>query len=282
MRAIQDQTVLITGSTDGIGKHTAFNFALLGAEVLLHGRSRRKGESVLEEIKESTGNEKLSFYQADFSSLSEVRKMAEAVNGACDRLDVLINNAGVGLGKSNESQRSLTGDGYELRFGVNYLAPFLLTHLLLDPIRHAAPSRIVNVGSEAQRPVDFDDLMLERHYSSMNAYAQSKLALTMFTFELSERLKNEAVTVNCLHPGSLLNTKMVREWTKPMGTVESGADVVVYIATAPELEGVTGKYFDRKHEARAEPQAYDSEARKRLWRLTEQLTDKYMRSVSPP
>lgn len=273
MKPIEQQVILVTGSTDGIGKRAAGDLARRGATVLLHGRSQEKGESTRAEIREAAGSDKLDYFRADLSSLAEVRRLAEDVQAGPGILDVLINNAGIGPGKPREQERALSQDGHELRFAVNYLAPFLLTHLLLPALRRAAPARIVNVSSAAQSPIDFDDVMLERRYHPMTAYSRSKLALVMFTFDLAEQLKDENITVNCLHPGSLLNTKMVREsFSTPMGRVQTGADAEIYLATAPELEGVTGRYFEQKREARANSQAYDREARKRLWRLGEELT----------
>lgn len=273
MAAVEDLVVLVTGSTDGIGKRTARDLAEMGATVLLHGRSREKGEAALREIRDATGNDNLEYYLADFSSLAEVRRLADEVQANHDALDVLINNAGVGAGRRGETRRELSRDGYELRFAANYLAPYLLTRLLLPALRRAAPSRIVNVASVGQSPIDFDDVMLERRYEGFRAYAQSKLALVMFTFDLAEELLGEDITVNCLHPGTLLDTKMVREsFGRPMGDVQTGADAVVYLATSPEVEGVTGKYFDQKRQARADRQAYDREARRNLRRLSEELT----------
>ncbi|NJL38327.1 MAG: SDR family NAD(P)-dependent oxidoreductase [Leptolyngbyaceae cyanobacterium RM2_2_4] len=273
MKAIANQTILITGSTDGIGKQTAHDLAKMGATVLLHGRSREKAESVLDEIQLTTGNNKLKYYLADLSSLTEVRRLSEAVRADHKYLDVLINNAGIGTGKRTNTTRELSQDGYELRFAVNYLAPFLLTHLLLPSLRHITPTRIVNVASVGQSPLNFDDVMLEQQYDPMKAYCQSKLALIMFTFDLAEQLKHEQITVNSLHPGSRLDTKMVREmFDSAWGNVQSGVDAVVYVATAPELESVTGKYFDQKDEEQAIAQAYDCEAQTKLWRLSETLT----------
>jgi NAD(P)-dependent dehydrogenase (short-subunit alcohol dehydrogenase family) len=274
MAAVEDQVVLVTGSTDGIGRRTAHDLARMGATVLLHGRSRERGEATLREIRDATGNDKLEYYLADFSSLAEVRSLADEVQANHDALDVLINNAGVGVGRRGETRRDLSQDGYELRFAVNHLAPYLLTRLLLPSLRRAAPSRIVNVASGAQSPINFDDVMLERNYDGLRAYSQSKLAMVMFTFDLAEELEGENITVNCLHPGSLVDTKMVREtFGRPMGDVQSGADAVIYLATSPKVEGVTGKYFDEKREARANGQAYDGEARKTLRQLSEKLTE---------
>ena len=189
-----------------------------------------------------------------------------------DRLDVLVNNAGIGAGKQGEMRRETSRDGYELRFAVNYLATFLIAELLLPLLKDSAPSRIVNVASAGQSPINFNDPMLERGYDGMRAYSQSKLAQIMYTFELAERLEETGVTVNALHPASLMDTKMVSEWFGyTMSSVEQGAEAVERLAISSELEGVTGRYFDGKREARADPQAYDPEARKRLWDLSVDL-----------
>jgi NAD(P)-dependent dehydrogenase (short-subunit alcohol dehydrogenase family) len=267
MDNLAEATILVTGATDGLGKRVAFELAAGGATVLLHGRSRKRLEATLEEAREGTGSEKLGFYLADLSSLGEVRTLAERVLTEQDRLDVLVNNAGVIAGERRESE-----DGYELTFAVNYLAHFLLTHLLLPLLRDSAPARVVNVASAGQSPIDFDDVMLERGYGGMKAYTQSKLAQVIFTFELAERLGASGVTVNALHPASLMDTKMVLEtFGRSMSTVEEGAEATVRLAASPELEGVTGRYFDGTREGRAERQAYDEEARKRLWVLSEEL-----------
>jgi NAD(P)-dependent dehydrogenase (short-subunit alcohol dehydrogenase family) len=274
MKPIEEKVVLITGATDGIGKITAQGLAGMDATVLLHGRDRYKGEATLAEIGEETGNNRLRYYHADLADLAAVRKLVAIVKTDHDHLDVLINNAGLGPGPSSHTARESSRDGYELRFAVNYLAPFLLTRTLLPLIRQAAPSRIVNLSSAAQEPIDFTDLMFTRGYDPMSAYARSKTALTMFTFELAQRLQKDAITVNCLHPGSLLDTKMVREsFGAPWGSAESGAEAVMRMAVSPALEGVTGKYFDRTSEARASDQAYDREARRKLWRLSEAYVD---------
>lgn len=273
MRPIQEQIILVTGSTDGIGKITARELARMGATVFVHGRSSEKCATTVKAISEHTGSQKLGLYAADLSSLSAVRTLARDIISDHPQLDVLINNAGVGPGKSSDKDRCLSADGYELRFAVNYLAPFLLTHLLLPVLRRSRPSRIVHVSSSAQERIDFDDVMLERGYDPWRAYAQSKLALTMFTFDIAEQLKEEEITANCLHPGSLLDTKMVREsFSAPLGSAESGAGAEIYVSTDPELEGRSGIYFDEKREARAHVQAYDPEARKKLRMIGEMLT----------
>lgn len=269
MKPTDQQTILITGATDGIGKGTAMALAADGARLLLHGRDDERLAATRDEIARATGNDRLETYRADFAALDEVRGLATAVSATHDRLDVLINNAGVGRGRGDRREQS--GDGHELRFQVNYLAPFLLQSLLLPLLRNAAPARIVNVASIGQAEIDFDDPMLERGYSGMQAYCQSKLALIMASIELAAKLDPAEVTVNALHPGTLLNTKMVREgWGEPMGPVETGIEAEVYLATSGALDGVTGEYFDKTERSRAKPQAYDPDARARLWALSEQ------------
>jgi NAD(P)-dependent dehydrogenase (short-subunit alcohol dehydrogenase family) len=273
MGPIEEQIILVTGSTDGIGKITARKLSRMGARVLVHGRSRKKCAATVAAIRENTGNKKLSYYVADLSSLSAVQELAKAITSEHPRLDVLINNAGVGPGAGSDWDRPLSQDGYELLFAVNYLAPYLLTHLLTPVLRRSAPSRIVNVCSAAQEAIDFDDVMLKYSYHPMQAYARSKLALTMFTFDLAERFQANEITANCLHPGSLLDTKMVRDFAAPQGSAESGAQVEIYVATAPDLQDRTGVYFEGKHAARAYDQAYDRAARQKLRHLAEELTD---------
>jgi NAD(P)-dependent dehydrogenase (short-subunit alcohol dehydrogenase family) len=267
------RTVLITGSTDGVGKLVAYRLAAAGDTVLLHGRSRAKGEAVLAEINAATANDRLEYYRADFASLDDVRRLAQSVQRRHDRLHVLINNAGVGSGPRG-AQREVSRDGYELRFAVNYLAPFLLSHLLLPILLPSAPARIVNVSSIGQHPIDFADPLLKDGYDGQRAYRQSKLAQVMFTFELAERLRGTGITVNCLHPATLMDTKMVREgWGAPMSTVEEGAAAILFLATAPETTIGTGRFYDGNRVARANPQAYDAAARRRLWELSLRLTN---------
>jgi NAD(P)-dependent dehydrogenase (short-subunit alcohol dehydrogenase family) len=273
-RTVSEQTILITGATDGLGRAMARELASRDATVLLHGRSETRLQDTLDEIRKATGSDRLRAYRGDFASLQEVGRLGEKVVAEQERLDVLINNAGIGGGTRSEPRRE-SADGYELRFAVNYLAPFLLTHHLLPLIRRSAPARIVNVASVGQAPIDFDDVMLERGYDGYRAYAQSKLAQIMFTIELAERLRAEGetgVTVNALHPASLMNTKMVLEsFGYTMSTIEDGVAATLRLAISPELDGVSGRYFDRWHEASADEQAYDPEARRRLWSLSEEL-----------
>lgn len=268
MKPIHEQTILVTGATDGIGKQTAIDLASRGATVIVHGRNGERGRAAVEQIVRFTGNENIRFHKADFSSLAEVRRFAAEVQDGYAGLDALINNAGTG----GSGARALSRDGYELMLAVNYLAPFLLTGLLL-PMLKANSARVVNVASASQKRIDLSDLMLERGYSPLAAYQQSKLALVAFTFELAETFRSSGITSNCLHPGTYLDTKMVREsGVTPLGSVRSGADAVVHLAVSAELEGVTGGYFDRKREAAADKQAYDGPFRRRLWDLSARLT----------
>ena len=273
MRSVDEAVILVTGSTDGLGKSTARDLAATGATVLLHGRDPERGDAAVREIREETDNDRLHYYVADFSSLEEVHRLADEVAADHDRLHVLVNNAGIGAGRRGETSRDLSRDGYELRLAVNYLAPFLLTRLLLPLVRGSAPARIVNVASAGQSPISFDDVMLERGYDGMRAYAQSKLALVMFTFDLAGELEGTGVIANSLHPASLMDTKMVFEtFGSASSSVREGTDATVRLAISPELRRVTGRYFDGQREARADEQAYDPEARERLRRLSEELT----------
>jgi len=270
---LADKTVLITGSTDGVGKLVAQRLAQAGAHVLLHGRSREKGQRTLADIRAATGSDRLEFHLADLASRSEVRGLADMVSARHERLDLLINNAGIGFGPRDAMRREVSRDGHELRFAVNYLSGFLLTQLLLPTLRRGAPARIVNVSSAGQHPIDFDDVMLTRGYEGTRAYRQSKLAQVMFTFDLAERLKGSGVTVNCLHPATFMNTNMVIEsGYAPVSRVEDGADAILELATSADLEGRSGLYFDGKREARANAQAYEAAARRHLWDRSSRLT----------
>lgn len=271
-KEVAEKIVLITGATDGIGLGTAKRLAGFGATLLLHGRDAARLASARDAIERETGNAKLETFRADFAVLDDVHTLAHEVKAAHQTFDLLINNAGIGSGGRGASERELSKDGYELRFQVNHLAPFLLTRLLLPQLESAGAARIVNVASGAQSPINFDDVMMSHDYSGRRAYAQSKLAMVMATFELAARLDPAAVTVNALHPGSLLDTKMVREaYGDPWGPVETGIESETYLATSAELDGVSGAYFDRTEPSRADAQAYDETARKRLWALSEKL-----------
>jgi NAD(P)-dependent dehydrogenase (short-subunit alcohol dehydrogenase family) len=245
----------------------------MGAGVVLHGRDPEKCRSVRDEIWKASGNPKLEYLVADFASLADVRHMVAAVRESHAQLDVLINNAGVLPSDTRRGQRYLSAQGYDLCLAVNYLAPFLLTQSLMPCLQASVAARIINVCSAAQEPIDFDDLMLTMGYSPMKAYARSKLALVMFTFELHHRLETDSITANCLHPGSLLDTKLVRQsFDEPRGSAASGAESQVYLATDPALENVSGQYFDRQTPARAHAQAYDPKVRSKLWTISLNLT----------
>jgi NAD(P)-dependent dehydrogenase (short-subunit alcohol dehydrogenase family) len=271
MRPLEEQVILVTGSTDGLGRALAGRLAAGAATVVLHGRDQAKGDETLREIREATGNDHLAFFLADFGSVAQVRRLAERVLAEHERLDVLVNNAGIGTGRGG-GKRELSQDGYELRFAVNYLAGFLLTRLLEPLLVRSAPARIVNVSSAGQMPIDFDDVMLERSYSGVQAYCQSKLAQVMLTFDLAEELRDTGVTANCLHPGTYMPTKMVLEaGTTPIDSLGSGVASTMRLVADPELDDVTGSYFERSRERLAHPQAYDPEARRRLRRLSAEL-----------
>src|SRR5215218_10407435 len=276
MRDAAQATILVTGATDGLGRRVARELAAKGVTVLLHGRNPERLEATLEELRSQTGSEKANSYLADLSSLDAVRNLAERILSGEDRLDVLVNNAGMIARERKESE-----DGYELTFQVNYLSHFLLTRLLLPLLKDSAPSRIVNVASAGQSPLDFSNLMLEHGYDAMKAYSQSKLAQVMFTFDLTEYLRDTGVAVNALHPASLMDTKMVQStFGYTMSTVEEGTQAVARLAVSQEVEGVTGRYFDQMREGRANRQAYDPQARGKLWALSEELCGSLLEPVA--
>jgi NAD(P)-dependent dehydrogenase (short-subunit alcohol dehydrogenase family) len=266
MTPLSEQTILVTGATDGLGRAVAGRLTKKGATVLLHGRDERR----LEEAKDETGAART--YRADFADLAQVREMAREIAGNEERLDCLVNNAGIGTAEPGGDERMESHDGYELRFQVNYLSHFLLTRELLPLIESSAPARIVNVSSAGQMPIDFDDPMLERGYSGIRAYCQSKLAQVLFTIDLAEQLDGNGVTVNCLHPATYMPTKMVKAaGATPASTLEEGTDATLRLVSDPELDGTTGRYFNGLHEARADDQAYHVRARLRLRELSERL-----------
>ena len=263
------KTAMITGATDGVGRVVAKRLAAEGWRVLAHGRSEERGQSLVREIAQAGG--KATFLAADLASLAEVRRLAEAVKKETGALQLLINNAGIGSVGDRPGRRE-SADGHELRFAVNYLAGFLLTHLLLPLVKAGAPARIVNVSSAGQEAIDFGDVMLTRGYSGSRAYRQSKLALIMWTLDLAEELKPRGVMVNCLHPATFMDTHMVREaGTAPASTVDEGAEAVMHLAVSADVEGRTGQYYDGLDPSRPERQALDREARRQLAALTEQL-----------
>jgi NAD(P)-dependent dehydrogenase (short-subunit alcohol dehydrogenase family) len=259
------RVILVTGSTSGLGEEVAMRLGESGAHVIVHGRNRERGANVAEEINRGPGSAR--FYQADFASFAQVRALADHILSEYDRLDVLVNNAGVG---PSPNRRLTSEDGHELRLQVNYLSHFLLTELLLPLLRESAPSRIVNVASRTQSPIDWEDVMLERgRFSGGRAYGQSKLAQIGFTFDLHERLDGSGVLVNVLHPASMMPTRMTGG-SYGQSTVAEGADAVMQLVLA---EGIgSGRYFRGLDPGRAHPQMYDADARRRLGELSRELT----------
>jgi NAD(P)-dependent dehydrogenase (short-subunit alcohol dehydrogenase family) len=256
MRPLEEQTILVTGSSDGHGKRVAQELAARGATVLVHGRDREKTDAAAREI----GSEHVRI--ADLASLEEVRRLA----GEIDQLDGLVNNAGI-----ISLERRESADGYELTFAVNYLSHFLLTRLVEPKLRE--PARIVNVSSLGQERIDFDDLMFERDYDFFSAYSRSKLAQVLFTVELAARLDGRDITVNALHPATFMDTKMVTgPGGSPQSSVQEGAEATLRLLADPGLDGQSGRFFDGQRESGTHRQANDAEARHRLWQESERLT----------
>jgi NAD(P)-dependent dehydrogenase (short-subunit alcohol dehydrogenase family) len=263
--------VLVTGATDGLGRGVARELRARGAQVILHGRDRTRLYPLAREL--GRDGVPATAILADFKSLDEVRALAGYVARSTDELHVLINNAGIGSGLPEGRERSESRDGYELRLAVNHLAGFLLTMRLLPLLRRSAPARIINVASIGQAPIDFDDPMLERSYGGAQAYAQSKLAQITTGFELAERQNPKEVTVTSLHPSTYMPTKIVlEELGKSVDRLEDGVEATVRLALDPDLEGVTGHFYDRNAVAAVHPQADDRAARRRLWELSLALT----------
>lgn len=273
--SLQGSTALVTGSTDGLGMEVARQLGALGAFVIVHGRNAERGDEVVRTIR-AAGPGDAVFYRADLGSLAEVRTFAKHVLERHDQLDLLINNAAATGGGG---ERRTSADGHELTFAVNYLAHFLLTHLLLPRLEASAPARIVNVSSMGQAPIDFDDVMMERNYNSGDAYRRSKLAQIMFTIDLAKQLDASRVTVTSLHPARSMNTqRVIGGGFQPLSTVEEGAEAVMQLAVSPVVADRTGVYFNQLNEARANEQAYDEQARAKLWALSERLTGLETRS----
>jgi NAD(P)-dependent dehydrogenase (short-subunit alcohol dehydrogenase family) len=258
-------TVLVTGATDGLGRALATRLAGEGATVIAHARSEERGRAALADLLDGPGDVRLVV--GDLASLQAVRALADQVP---DRLDVLVNNAGIGFaGGRQESE-----DGYELRFAVNYLAGFLLASLLRERLVASAPARIVNVASAGQQAIDFDDVMLERGYDGARAYRQSKLAQIMHAFDLAEELAGSGVTATALHPATFMDTKMVIDaGVTPASTVQEGLEATWRLVADPSVDGVTGAYFNGTREVRADAQAYDLDARRRLRELSQRLVE---------
>jgi NAD(P)-dependent dehydrogenase (short-subunit alcohol dehydrogenase family) len=272
MRPLAEQTILVTGATDGLGRALAGELAAAGATVLVHGRNQERGRHTVETIITETGNQAVHWLRADLASLDEVRGLADQVLAEWPALHGLVNNAGIGTTLPGDGRRVESKDGYELRFAVNYLAGYLLTRRLLGLIERSAPARIVNVSSAAQAPIDFENAMLERGYDGMRAYAQSKLAQVMFTVDLADELDPQRVTANCLHPGTFMPTKMVRAaGVTPVTALQDGVSATLRLAADPELDKTSGRYFNGAREAEPDSQAHDPEARRELRELSDRL-----------
>jgi retinol dehydrogenase-14 len=272
------RTALVTGGTGGIGRATVLGLATMGAHLAVTGRDRGRTEDVAREVRAAGGGQ-VDVFAADLSSQSEVRRLAGEVLQRLSRIDVLVNNAG-----GYWNTRHVTADGLERTFAVNHLAPFLLTNLLLDRLRQSAPARVVTVSSNAhaQGRIDFGDLQGERSWSGARAYSQSKLANVMFTYELARRLPASLVTANALHPG-MVRTSFgaedpggVQRWLVPfvrpfMKAPAQGAATSVHLASAPDLERVTGRYFANRRPKRSSKRSYDQAAAARLWQVSADL-----------
>jgi NAD(P)-dependent dehydrogenase (short-subunit alcohol dehydrogenase family) len=276
MAELRGKVILVTGATDGLGRALAAELARSGATVLVHGRDPGRIADMIKEVTaaaaeadQQAAGDRVRGYQADLSSLAGVRELADQVITAEPRLDVLVNNAGIGGDVPGGGARQESADGYELRFAVNYLATYALTRLLLPLLRASAPSRIVNVASIGQQAIDFSDVMLTKDYNGMRAYRQSKLAQILFTFDLAAELDPDGVTVNALHPATFMPTKIV---SSPISTIAQGVEATMRLIAAPDAATGTGRYYNSLDEARANDQAYDLAARRQLRELSEQLT----------
>lgn len=277
--SMSGRTCLITGASSGIGRATAVELARMGACLVLVCRDRRRGEDTVDAIRRESGNRGVTLLLADLSSQQSIRQLARDFLATERPLHVLINNAGV-----VNLQRQVTVDGIEEVFAVNHLAYYLLTHLLLERLVASAPARIINVASDAHKfgGIDFDNLQGERRYRAMRIYGQSKLANILFTYELARRLEGRGVTVNCLHPGAVATGlgKNNGSWARAViamlrpffRTADGGAATSIYLASAPEVATVNGKYFVNRKEARSSKASYDTDAARRLWALSAQMT----------
>ncbi len=276
---MKNKTVIITGANSGIGYITALEIAKLGAKVIMVCRNKDKGEVARQEIIKKSNNSAVFLKIADLSSQKQIRLLAEELKKEYPVIDVLVNNAGVLVPERRESE-----DGIELTWATNHLAYFLLTNLLLDKLKAASSARIVNVASEVQQigNIYWDDIELKNNYTSFKAYAQSKLANIMFSNELAKRLEGTKVTTNALHPGAVatnfgsdgkgLVAWLFKTFRWSLLSAEKGAETSIWLATSPQVEGVTGQYFSKKKAIRAKTIAYSKEALKRLWELSEQMT----------
>ncbi len=274
--SIDGKIIMITGANSGIGKATAIGLASMGATIIMVCRDKTRGENAQKEIIEKTGNHKVDLLLCNLASFQSIRNLISEFKKKYQYLHILINNAGVML-----SKRELSDDGFEMNFAVNHLAPFLLTHLLLDVLKKSAPSRIINVASAAHKfgTIDLEDLQGENKKSRfMGLYADSKLALMLTSYEFSRRLEGTGVTLNTVHPG-MVNSNLGVDRDKPRRGIarrffkspEKGAETSIYLASSPDVEAINGKYFIKKQEQKSSEETYDTELAKKLWAISMKL-----------
>ncbi|TKG93981.1 SDR family NAD(P)-dependent oxidoreductase [Puteibacter caeruleilacunae] len=259
------KTIMITGATDGLGKAVALDLAKEGHSLLLHGRNPKRGEALIKQIIDETGNTNLKYYNADFAELAQIKQLAQEVIANEERLDVLINNAGLGI----EPSKRISEDGNEMLWQVNYLGTYIMTKLLKPLLKRSAPARIVQVASAGQSPLDFEDINQENNWSGMQAYCQSKLAQVMLAVELADEYLEDGITINALHPASMMPTKIVQF---PMDTIPDGVRSVTRLALNSSLTNTSGKYFFKRTQENADAMAYDSDARNKLMELSKEMT----------
>ena len=264
---MKNKTILITGSTDGIGKQTALELAKSGYRLIVHGRNPETTKQTAEFIASKTNNDNIGFFVADFSSLQNVRQLSNEIHSKYDHLDILINNAGIFM-----NEKKLSQDGFEMTFAVNHLAPFLLTKLLMDLLQKSPQGRIVNVASMAHASeLDFKNLQGEKSFDPYTAYSYSKLCNILFTNLLAEKTFDSPITVNSLHPG-VIGTKLLHAgWGSGGSRIQEGSITSVYLATSPEVESVSGKYFSNSRQAKSSAISYDRDIQKQLWELSEEM-----------
>ncbi|HPB82106.1 MAG TPA: SDR family oxidoreductase [Spirochaetota bacterium] len=264
---MMEKRILITGSTDGIGKETARQLAARGHHIILHGRDREKGEMVRGEISRESGNENISLVIGDLSSQQELHSISDELHHSFESLDVLIHNAG-----TFQEERTLTADGIEMTFAVNHMAPFILTKNLYDMLKLGNDARIITVSSMIHsREINFENIQGEQFYDGTNAYCLSKLCNILFTYKLAELIKHDGISANCLHPG-VIDTKLLRKtWSGTGAPVAEGAKTSVYLADSPEVENMTGSYFVDMKPEKSSAVSYSSEIQNRLWNISETL-----------
>ncbi|AOS66109.1 SDR family NAD(P)-dependent oxidoreductase [Actinoalloteichus hymeniacidonis] len=271
MRPLSEQTILITGATAGLGRYLTDRLAATGATVIMHGRDAQRLAQAHREVVAASGNERIETVLADLAALSAVDALGTELAARLPRLDVLVNNAGVGAG-ADSSVRQESSDGVELRFAVNYLATYHLTRTLSPLLARSAPSRIVNIASAGQQAIDFDDPLLTQSYDGARAYRQSKLAMIMLTLDLAEEFGVGQITANAIHPATFMDTAMVREWgITPVNTLADGGEATLPLITEERFDEINGCYFNTTEQERANSQAYEPEARRCLRKLSDEL-----------